>query len=367
MRAIAIAFCALIAVTTTQAQDLAAVMTAQFEPLLRQSMEKHQVPEFCIAVVKDGHLVYANAFGVRSIDSSDAVATRSLFHMASVTKPFVATAILQLWEAGKVNLDAPVVEYLPYFRLKEGPYAQITVRQLLNHTSGVPDVLIYAWDRPKYDDGALEGYVRNLHRKRLLAAPGERQRYSNIGYDVLGDLIAKVSGKTFETYVQEHILVPLGMEQSTLFKPDADAALLTTPHVRLDGKVEVSDVFPYNREHAPSSTLISSVLDMSRWVAANLNRGELDGARILKDSTYDLLWQPLDEEFPEIGASWFLAEHRGHRAVSHGGRDLGFRSHLVLVPDESLGIVAVSNLDRAPVGELVLTALDVLLDAAPSE
>lgn len=155
------------------------------------------------------------------------------------------------------------------------------------------------------------------------------------------------------------------MKDSTLFKPDADLNLLTTPHIMTDDTVRVSDVFPYNRIHTPSSTLISNVLDMSRWAAANLKRGELDGKRILQESTYHTLWHPSDEQFPQIGIGWFLSEHRGHRTVSHGGSDTGYRSHLVLVPDLSLGVVAMSNYHRAPIQDLALAALDVLLTSEP--
>jgi len=104
--------------------------------------------------------------------------------------------------------------------------------------------------------------------------------------------------------VQEHILSPLGMKDSTLLKKEANPSLLTTPHV-LDDELEpkVSEAFPYNRMHSPSSTLISNVHDMSRWAMANLNRGELDGKRILKESSYDIMWRPSSEKFPQIGMS----------------------------------------------------------------
>ena len=117
--------------------------------------------------------------------------------------------------------------------------------------------------------------------------------------------------------------------------------------------------------HAPSSTLISNVIDMSRWAAANVNRGELGTERILEESTYEVLWQPASKEFPQIGVGWFLGERRGHRTVSHGGSDIGYESYLVLVPDTSLGVVAMSNYYRAPVKDLALAALDVLLMSEP--
>jgi CubicO group peptidase (beta-lactamase class C family) len=106
--------------------------------------------------------------------------------MASITKPFVGTAIMQLVERGIVDLDAPVVQYLRYFQLADDRYNQITVRQMVTHASGMPDVEDYEWDKPQYDDGALERYVRSLTNQKLLFAPGERVQYSNMAYEVLG-------------------------------------------------------------------------------------------------------------------------------------------------------------------------------------
>ena len=122
---------------------------------------------------------------------------------------------MQLVERGKIDLDAPVAQYLPYFRLDDDRYREMTIRQMLSHTSGMPDMEESEYDElvahPEVDEGAAERYVRGLSHLKLVAAPGERFFYSNIAYNVLGDLIAKVSGQTFEDYMKEHILRPAGM------------------------------------------------------------------------------------------------------------------------------------------------------------
>jgi len=349
----------------TRAEDAAQLLAAGFEPVVRDMMTEYAIPGVSVAVVKDGEPVYAQAFGVKNVETGEPVTVRSLFHMASVTKTFVATAVMQLWEQGKVDLDAPLVQYLPYFKMRDLRYKEITVAQMLNHTSGMPDVMNYEWNRPAYDDSALEEYIRSLFNRELIAAPGTRERYSNMAFDVLGGLIATVSGMTFEDYVEQHILKPLGMKDSTLMKPEADPALLTAPHVRKANSVEVSKVFPYNRKHAPSSTLLSNALDMSRWGLANLHRGELDGIRILKDATYDVLWRPKDNAFPNRGMSWFLGEHRGWKTVAHGGSDLGYTCYLVLLPEKQAGVIVAANLNGAPASKLAFAAVDILLDNEP--
>jgi CubicO group peptidase (beta-lactamase class C family) len=348
------------------AQEKSDPFKERLEPVIKQVMELASMPGFAIAIVQDQKIIYSAAFGLKNLNQKDPIATTSLFHMASITKPFVATSIMQLWEQGKINLDATVVSYLPYFKVNDERYKQITVRQMLSHISGMPDVEDYEWDKPQYDDGALERYVRSLGSYKLLFDPGTKMRYSNMAFEVLGDVIAKVSGLTFEEYVKRNILEPLAMTQSTLLVKQADPALLTTPHVQGNSYVvEVSKVFPYNRMHSPSSTLYSNVLNMSRWAIANMNRGELDGKRVLKASTYDIMWKPSGEAAPNVGISWFLGTHRDLWTVRHGGGDVGFSSNLVLLPDKKIAVVMMSNYDRAPLGIITNAALDVALGLQP--
>ena len=333
-----------------------------------------QVPGLAIGVIRGGRLAFANGYGARRLGAADPITPRSLFHMASVTKPFVATAIMQLVERGKVDLDAPLVTYLPYFRVKDSASVRITVRQMLTHTSGMRDVTDYRWDHPEYDDGALERYVRALADSTLLWPPGTRFRYSNIAFEVLADVIAKVSGTPFESYVRREILAPAGMRASTLMKPEADTSLLTSPHVqRSAGNWVVAEHFPYNRPHAASSTLLSNVEDMSRWALLNLQRGTIDGRQLLRRSSYDVLWSPQARtnappgsvSGDSVGLSWFLGRFDGRRVATHSGGDDGYRSFLILVPDAGVGVVIMTNSERGSVMmPIVRRALTAALDKA---
>ncbi|HKS39326.1 MAG TPA: serine hydrolase [Blastocatellia bacterium] len=351
-----------------QAQGTNDRFKEQLEPLIEQALKQANVPGFAIAVVQNQKVVYAAGFGVKNLkNKNEKITPQSLFHMASITKPFVATSIIQLWEKGKIDLDAPLVKYLPYFRMKDERYKTITIRQMLSHVSGMPDVEDYEWDKPQYDDGALERYVRSLTNLSLIAEPGTMFRYSNMAYEILGDVIAKVSGESFEDYVKHHILEPLGMKSSTLLVKQADQKLLTSPHV-LDESYEpsVSRVFPYNRMHSPSSTLYSNVLDMARWAIANMNRGELDGKRILKAPTYDFMWKPAGDKWQNIGISWFLGARKENRTIGHSGGDTGFRSNLLMIPDKGVAVVMMSNYDGPlPLGSITNAALDVALGFPP--
>ena len=348
---------------------------ATLQPLIEQVLLRQQRPGLAIAVVEQNRVVYARGFGVKRLGSEDdPITTRSLFHMASITKPFVATSLMQLVEKGKIDLDAPVVRYLPYFRIADERYATITVRQMVTHSSGMPDVEDYEWDKPQYDDGALERYVRSLSDRKLLFAPGEKFQYSNMAFEVLGDVIAKVSGQSFDDYVQDQILTPLRMTDSTLLVRRANATLLTWGHERNDnGPPFPSKVFPYNRIHSPSSNLHSNVLDMARWAIANMNHGELDGRRILRASTHEAMWKrardlgaPNGPTRPSpVGISWFLGEYRGNAMAGHSGGDTGYTTDLAMLPQQKIAVVWMTNSDWPGAGVLTRAALDVALGHEP--
>lgn len=349
-----------------QGVDPLSRLRTELEPKINEEIQHSRLPGFAIGVVKDGKLIYAKGFGVAKLGGNQPITSKSLFHMASVTKTFVATAIMQLVEQGKIDLNKPLVTYLPYFRMDDGRYRTITIREMLSHTSGIPDTQDYHWDKPEYDDGALERFVRSLANEKLVFAPDAKFGYSNTAYEVLGDVIAKVSGESFEDYVQHHILTPLGMKDSTLLVRAANPQLLTSPHVINNGAVVVSKIFPYNRAHAPSSTLYSNIDDMSRWAIANLNHGELDGKRILKQETAELMWKPVVSASPKAkeGISWFLMEDEGHHFIMHSGGDVGFESLLVLDPEDSIAVVAMTNFgdeEKAPVGDFVNMAIRIML------
>ena len=190
--------------------NLTETLTEKIEPLIEQTMKSYDVPGLALAVAKDGKIVYAKGFGVKDLRSREPITPDSLFHMASVSKTFVATAIVQLLEQGKIQLDDPVRTYLPYFQLKDPRFKQITIRHLLTHTAGLPylenENRNFDWDRPEYDSGALERYVRRLHEVKMIAAPGEQFSYSDMGFEILGDVIAKVSQQSFSDYVKVQFL-----------------------------------------------------------------------------------------------------------------------------------------------------------------
>jgi CubicO group peptidase (beta-lactamase class C family) len=345
--------------------EAGAQLDATLTPFIEEVMQAYDLPGIAIGVVKDNDVVYARGFGYKNIDTQKPVTTTTLFHMASISKPFVATAVIQLVEQGKIDLEAPVTAYLPYFKLDDERYTDITIQQMLSHVSGMPDVEDYEWDNPQYDEGALERYVRSLADKKMRFDPEKRYAYSNMAFECLGDVIAKVSGMSFADYEKKYILDPTGMKESTFLKPDYLPENWASGHLRTIRTV-AWEGYPYNRMHGPSSTLHSNAIEMCNWAIINMKRGTHEGQKILEPSSYDLLWKPWfkiggEDSDNAVGLSWFLGSHRGEKSISHGGGDTGFNTFLILLPERSSAVVVLCNYIPAPIRYLGEAALDMLL------
>ena len=341
-------------------------MQEQIERYINRFVDAHELPGLAVGVVKDGKTMLAEGYGVRSVDTRERVTKTSLFHMASVSKPFTANAIMQLVEKGLVDLNSPVIRYVPYFKIDDDRYKGITVQQMLSHVSGMPDVMDYEWETPYAEDDAMEKYVRSLTDLKLKFEPGTAFAYSNIAFEILGDLIAKVTGLAFEEAIKRNIFEPLGMKDSTFLRAEVPEGQRMTPHIR-HFENQVGPVYPYNRAHAPSSTLHSCAVDMCKWMLANINRGSNEKGRILQASSYDLLWKEYFQADQDsiVGLSWMKGDYKGFVTIGHGGSDDGFRSQLTMIPDERLGVTVMSNLNPAPVDDLVRGILDILLGFSP--
>ena len=342
----------------------------KLDSVLHYITESFELAGLSVGVVQENEIVYTKGFGLRNIKSKEPVTPTSLFHLASISKPFVATAIVQLVEKGQVDLNRPVVSYVPYFKLDDDRYRDITVQQMLSHISGMPDEEDYSWERPEEDDGALERYVRSLTGQKLLFAPGAKFAYSNIAFEVLGDLIAKISGQSFEDYVADNILKPLEMVNSTFLRKEVPPELATTPHLNVPRTI-ISEVYPYHRAHAPSSTLHSNALDMCNWAIANLNRGHFKRQQILDPTSYDSLWYPYfatgQEDKPDefVGLSWFIDDYKGHQMISHAGGDIGFNAEFAMLPEQGAALVVMCNSVVAPAWAAKDLILDLLLGLEP--
>ncbi len=344
---------------------------------MEQQMRERQIPGLAVGIVMAGKMAYQRGFGVADITGRQPVTADTVFQLGSVSKMFVGIAMMQLKVQGRIDLDAPVTHYLPYFQLADVRYRDITLRQILSHRSGMPYCVAddacnkLDYQAPQFDAGALEPHVQGMAGVNLVNAPGAAMQYSDIGFETIGDIIAKVSGESFEDYIQRHIFTPLDMRHSSFLLRDIPPATLASPHVT-DPDLKVNSFFPYSRQHAPSSHLLSSVSDMNRFALAQLQRGKLHGVRILPASAYDLMWHPeIPTTLPShwektLGLGWFLGEHDGHRLVGHGGGDAGFACGFVMAPEDGLAVIVMINkLDSAE--DMAFDVMALLLAAEHAE
>jgi CubicO group peptidase (beta-lactamase class C family) len=332
-------------------------------------------------VVRDENVV-SRGFGVRDLGTGAPVTSETMFHLASVSKPFVATAIVMLATArdgsrAALDLDAPITDWVPELTLADGREGEVTARGLLAHASGLPDVSEYGWHDPQLGDDALSEFARSLSTWRLQSEPGSMFSYSNAGYELLGLLLSRVTGTTFEDAMRKRVLAPVGMPASTFLRAEVPAELAASPHVGMPLSVP-EGAYPYTRRHAPSSTLHSNVIDLCRWMVAHLQPADvaLAGSEEpwarLDPALLDLMWTPViaigDPPWDEAQAlGWAVGSYRGHRTLSHSGADPGFGSRLVLVPQWRAGVVVLANSNTVPTSDLVSAALDLALaDPAPS-
>ncbi|WP_205513046.1 serine hydrolase domain-containing protein [Longitalea arenae] len=350
---------------TVKSQTVSGQALIRIDSFLQSQFKAQNLPGIAIAIMSGDRIIFKKGFGVTNIVTRKPLQPFHNFHVASISKTFTATAVMQLAEKGRIDINNTLTTYLPYFRMKDERYKIITIKQLLNHTSGMPDVDDYEWEKNVTDEGAAERYSRSLADSMLISEPGKEFHYSNIAFDIMADLVAKVSGQSFETYVKKNILLPLGMKKSSFFYPEIDTSLRTSPHT--GNPPQLSPVYPYNRMHAPSSTLNTSAEELAYWAMANLNNGKRNGKAILKAATLQEMTTPTfisnKERNVSIGLSWFSYPYRNSTNIEHAGGDLGYRSLLTLIPDKKLGIVLLCNTDKVRIYDIRNGIRDILLDA----
>jgi len=330
-----------------------------------QYVEWYRLPGLSIGLIKDSQVYYTKGFGVKCIDSKENVTKNTIFSTASVTKLFVGIAIMQLYEENKVNLNESVSNYIPYFEINDSLSKKITIKQLLNHTSGLPDdegdEFYTSWKNPEYDDDALKRYVKGLKTKTLVSIPGEKYNYSNIGYEILGCVISEVTGISLEDYINKNILEPSGMKQSNMLLKNIDTSLLACPYV-LDKELNfrLNDYFPYTRRHSASGTLLSNIEDMCLFAKTILNKGVIDNHRIISELSLKKMLT-VENDNP-AGLSFHVAKVDSVTTlIFQAGGDPGFRTEFILIPEKGMGVVVMTNSWEHQIEPLAYKALNYML------
>jgi len=319
---------------------------ARIDAFVSSAMQANRIPGLSLGIVHGTQIVHLQGFG--AADAAGRMVTPQIpFIIGSMSKSFTALAIMQLVEVGKVELDAPVQRYLPWFRVADSTAsANITVRQLLNQTSGIPGNSAYELKEGflSTNNKTLEQYVRGLNTLVLDRPVGTSFEYANTNYSVLGLIVQTVSGQSYETYIQQHIFAPLQMDHSFTSEQDAQRAGLTQGHQLWFGFPFHTDM-PYPHDLLPAGYIDSTAEDMSHYLIAQLNGGHFNNTSVLSPVNIDTMHAPAAAILPGIsyGMGWVNGPINGVPTIWHNGSTGNFYSDMILVPKEQWGIVVLTN------------------------
>jgi CubicO group peptidase (beta-lactamase class C family)/D-alanyl-D-alanine dipeptidase len=325
-----------------------ATVAEELERVITYEMQDKDLPAVSIALVDDQEVVWAKGFGMADPDAKVPATARTVYRVGSVSKLFTDIGIMQLVERGELDLDAPVTQYLPDFQ-PNNPFSRpITLRQLMSHRSGLvrePPVGNY------FDPGepSLQETVRSLNRTALVYKPETRTKYSNAGIAVVGYVLERLKGTPFSEYLKKSVLEPLGMGSSS-FAPEPNIVkdLATASMWTYDGRVFQAPTFELGE--APAGSMYSTVLDLSRFMSVLFNGGRGPEGQILKPETLEEMWTPQYPAAGEkigFGLGFAISDFQGRRRIGHAGAIYGFATQLFALPEEKLGVVAVTTMDVA--------------------
>lgn len=341
-----------------------------------EAMAAWEVPGLALAVVEDDSVVYARGYGTRRRGRDAPVDANTLFAIGSSSKAFTSASLAMLSGEGKVSWDDPVHRLLPGLELHD-PYVtrEITVRDLLSHTSGLPRC-----DRVWYGTSFTREEI--LHRVRFCDPERSfrsRFGYQNIMFLAAGRVVARLTGERWDRFVEERIFAPLGMERSsTSVDSLRGMSNVASPHAEVGDTVRAIEWRDIDNI-GPAGSVNSSVAEMAQWIRLQLGEGSYEGERLIPAAAVREMHTPQtlirreapwDRTFPEshllaYGLGWFLHDYRDRMVVEHGGAIDGMRAQVTLVPEEELGLVVLTNMGTSTgLGTaLQYRVLDAYLDA----
>jgi CubicO group peptidase (beta-lactamase class C family) len=337
------------------------------EAFLLGRTETDAVPGLSVSVVKADRLVWTKGFGLADLATASPATPQTSYLWFSMTKIVTATAVLRLAEGGKLDLDVPADEYFRGLKVVSQP-VPVTVRHLLNHSSGLANPLPIRWvrpaDAPNLDRSAFVGRLLAKHRK-LKSVPGERASYSNLGYLVLGEVISAITGASYEEHVRREILSPLGMDRTGFSYPEppGDGAATgyqplwrpLTPLLRAalprgvvgSRQGRYVSFNPFYVKGPAFGGLVGNVDEAARFVVLHLNGGQADGTRLLSaESVAEMRRITPRGGKRDFGLGWFRSHEATERRtafVEHFGGGAGFWNVMRIYPEESLGVVVMGN------------------------
>ena len=327
----------------------------QLDDVVESSMKTFNVPGIAVAIVKDGNVVISKGYGVRNINTNEKVDCNTLFGIASNSKAFTTAALAILVDEKKLNWDDKVIKYLPEFKMyNDYVTKEFTIRDLLTHRSGLG---LGAGDLMIWPDGhnfTPKDIVKNIRYLKPVSGFRTQYDYDNLLYVIAGEVVAKVSGKTWCDFVEERIMKPIGMEHSAAsWNRLKDTTNVIVPHVPTNGKLEVIKRYT-NPIFDAAAGLYASTNDLSKWLILQMNKGKINGKTVFSEEQHQEMWTPqtimqvnkpysYTSNFNAYGLGWRITDINGHKQVSHTGGLDGIVTQTIMIPDMNLGIIVLTN------------------------
>jgi CubicO group peptidase (beta-lactamase class C family) len=346
-------------------------LQTKLEALIRESMADGLVPGLGLTIVQNDQVLFCEGFGFADLERRTLFTSRTTLQIGSTSKNLTGFAIAQLIERGLVALEASVTAYIPFFKVADARGAAITVRHLLGQVSGLPTTdWVYELSSSDSNDTALEHLVRSLEHVSLISVPGERYEYSNFNYIVLGHIIERVTGQSYETYMQQNVFEPLGMKGS--YAPTTDALNTNLEpakgYVHGSRTANVETVVVMSRQWNASGLIVSNTEDIARYLIAQVEASSILGADALALSHTGL--NPAESQLggeTQYAFGWETTVREGVQIVEHGGDARTSGSYFLLLPEFQIGLAVLMNLvDQGKIQlmyQLVKTLLGLEADA----
>ncbi len=338
------------------------ITSRQIDSLTELTLKTFDVPGIAVAIVKDEKVIHAKGYGVRSLNTKQKVDENTLFGIASNSKAFTVAALGILIDEGKIKWDDKVIDYIPEFRMYT-PYVteEFTIRDLLTHRSGLGlgagDLMFW----PDSADFSVKDIIHNLRYLKPVSGFRTKYDYDNLLYIVAGEVIARVSGTSWENFIETRIMQTLGMNGSAAsFNRLKDKSNVIDPHAPVEGKVQViGRDFTVTADAAGG--IYSNLTDMCKWVIMQMNNGKYgDGLtkQLFSEGVHEEMWTPqtiipfhgqsaYNTHFASYGLGWGLSDIKGYKQASHTGGLAGIVTQVTLLPELKLGIIVFTNQQSA--------------------
>lgn len=351
-------------------EDLTEEFVSKFaKEFFPKAMEEKGIPGAAFVVVKDGKVIHQSSYGVADIASKNPIVPdKTLFRLASMSKLVTATAVMQLAQQGKLELDDEIEKHIG-FRLRNPFETKVTVRHLLTHTSGLDNRAIGTFTT---DGGELPSLYQHLKDfcPPVIFAPGTRFSYSNYGFGLLGLAIERISRMSFEDYVQKNVLSPLGMNDTTFDQVHIDKSRLASGYFNFKGGKQPVEYRLLNIP--PAGAMTGAVTDFAKFMIMHLQNGQFEGKEILKVETSKLMQQRHFQSRKDMNGACIAFDEgtlNGLRVLSHNGNIPGYGSTMYLVPEKNIGFFAIftSNLRQDVLAEIAYKFFDRFFPAPKKE